>query len=309
MSFGDILALIGLVLASYSAWLLAYDPLYRGGSAFRIKNLRTDLDNFRKTRKFAEDQLKKSLDSGAYTEARYRQEMAKVEEDYGPKEREKEKTLQEYPEKYESDVFRKAELGAKLLIVAFALQAFGLLLQAFEKKGPSETKVTIQVEQSKPMPTDVPICIGPFKPGEDSGAMPEAAVLAIANKLNEVIPDRHLLSLLVLGSADKQPLKKALLKKYGSDRGLAEARASWVKTRMKTLLKVQPTSYVILASGPTIESKTVSDREQDRFVEVYEVWGQADIQDTANPNKLLAAVKTSLPPNLTLGQACRSKTD
>jgi hypothetical protein len=269
MSLGDFVTIAGLVLGAISAGLLGFDALNRIYVKPETQKRYGWLGTSKAMYESIENDWIESYKHGRISEARFQEEMAAVMSDAVRQQARLEKDAKEYPEKYEKKVYVLAVVGTWLLVLAFAVQVIGVYLQARERKEAVRVQPQIESQQYEPPPGDIPMCVGPFKQGE------------------------------VLGSVDKTPLRASLIKKYGSNRGLAEARAIWVETRMEGLLRVHPPSTVIFSSGPTIEAKNGKDRERDRFVEVHEVWGSVAQRESAT-----ALLETSLPVRLITGHVC-----
>lgn len=274
MTIADIVTIIGLALGTYGGYLLAIDPLYRAGARWRLQNLRTQLDNFRTFRRNQQRDIR-ALAQPPYTPQEIHEELDKEERDNLPKEQKCIADIDGFMDDFEKEVHVKGERGMKLIVLAFVLQIVGVLLQAIFKEKPKPVENPIHAEQTKVPVFAAPLCIGPFDPGKDRGPGPEQAVKLISYRLNGELPQHRLLSVFVMGSVDKQPLSPEAKKKFGSNRGLAGARASWVEGQLGDLLRAPPDRFLILSSGPTIEAKTTKDREQDRFVEIYPVWEEA----------------------------------
>ncbi|MGB2664549.1 MAG: hypothetical protein WAK48_11125 [Candidatus Acidiferrum sp.] len=293
------MTIIGLALGTYGGYLLAIDPLYRAGARWRLQNLRTQLDNFRTFRRNQQKDIR-ALSQPPYTPQEIHEELDNEERDNLPKEQEYMADIDGFMDDFEKEVHVKGERGMKLIVLAFVLQIVGVLLQAIFKEKPKPVENPIHAEQAKVPVFALPLCIGPFDPATDRGPAPEQAVQLAADKLNGDLPQRRLLSVFVLGSVDKQPLSPAAKKKFGSNRGLADARASWVEGQLRDLLRAPPDRFLVLSSGPTIEARTVKDRQQDRFVEIYPVWEQVGAhagQSKANlPNRYAIAYGCATAP-------------
>lgn len=143
--------------------------------------------------------------------------------------------------------------------------------------------------------------IGPFCFGKHSRQVcrkdkPEGSAerpdLAVLGGLVARIHDAKPVQLTLVGSADRINLKPALIKKYGSNTGLARARAEWVLAQLKTdwlrqyPAEKEPVALAqaqVLSVGPAgIEKNAVE--EDDRMVYVYIL-----VQDAAAASEPLKA--------------------
>ncbi len=92
---------------------------------------------------------------------------------------------------------------------------------------------------------------------------------------------------LLVGSADRQPLGPGLRRRFGSNMGLARARAGWARDNLKEKFKdvFESAKFLVLVSGPgkTRETTTMEDLKEDRGVEVWAIWSRpakSDVQET-----------------------------
>ena len=94
--------------------------------------------------------------------------------------------------------------------------------------------------------------------------------------------DKTLQQLMLIGRADAKPLGGQMLQAYGSNNGLAQARAKWVWEELKAReVKIDPQRVILLSAGPLhvgeISGGAVSDpdekkRAEDRSVEIHACW-------------------------------------
>ena len=129
--------------------------------------------------------------------------------------------------------------------------------------------------------------IGPFADGNagDTSIKPDEKLLA---KLNENIEPlvgkltkNHLgqrpLGLILVGSADKRELKPPLFHLFGSNAGLAQARAEWVRKAIEnSSMRPKPKTILTLSSGPAHVGQDPlpeKDLAEDRSVRVCAIWG------------------------------------
>ena len=118
--------------------------------------------------------------------------------------------------------------------------------------------------------------IGPFESAKHD--QPTNALQTQLDKLVEdweKAPEKHTLQqLMLVGRVDIKQLIEKERQFYGSDSGLAQARAKWAWERLKEKLKekemeVDPKRIILLSAGP-LHVGNVSD--DDRSVEVYACW-------------------------------------
>lgn len=124
-------------------------------------------------------------------------------------------------------------------------------------------------------------CVGPFAIGERRKVRAEdpCSLEEVEKSISRNEKEHNtLLVLFVVGSADKRPLSGRLKRKYGSNTGLAEARADWVRHELMNWDSRNLTSGRVVATirgpsitGPVRESQRYS---PDRRVRVYGLWTQ-----------------------------------
>jgi hypothetical protein len=80
-------------------------------------------------------------------------------------------------------------------------------------------------------------------------------------------------AIVLIGSADRQPLSGKLRSQYDSNMGLARRRAEWVGEQLKL-----PVSPLVLTTGPkeTKDSASVVELGADRSVAVWVLWSSTD---------------------------------
>ena len=105
----------------------------------------------------------------------------------------------------------------------------------------------------------------------------------LIQKMRDHFDDNHILQQLILiGRVDKTRLRWGKRHFYGSNEGLAQARAKWLLDEMKARLPEQAGNLeqatILLSAGPLHVGQEVSDdeREKDRTVEVYACWTPKD---------------------------------
>lgn len=89
------------------------------------------------------------------------------------------------------------------------------------------------------------------------------------------------LAIVLIGSADRQPLSGKLRSQYDSNMGLARRRAEWVSEQLKL-----PVSPLVLTTGPkeTKDSASLVQLGADRSVAVWVLWSSPD-KGGKNPAK------------------------
>jgi hypothetical protein len=137
--------------------------------------------------------------------------------------------------------------------------------------------------------------IGPFNPSKFdvlSGAPKKtdlcnygslaAVVQAIRNRT-----EKRLVSVLLVGSSDRLRLGEPATRVFGSNEGLARARAEWTKTQLiacRSFRKDSLPELIVLTRGPAIRGDDANehDTDEDRFVMVEGLWVQYGSADDSN---------------------------
>jgi len=118
--------------------------------------------------------------------------------------------------------------------------------------------------------------VGPFVSGSGvaENAATDAELSSIAAKLGEA-PQKRPAMLLLLGSADEQELRRAVLVQFGTNEGLAKVRAVWTMQQLISRYPrvVSPLAVMVESTGPrhTGGKTTDAERAEDREVEVWAV--------------------------------------
>jgi hypothetical protein len=83
---------------------------------------------------------------------------------------------------------------------------------------------------------------------------------------------KEIVGVVLIGSADRQPLSGRLLARYDSNMGLARHRAEWVRET----LGISTVPYIVLTTGPkeTDSSPTITALVKDRTVDVWVIWSK-----------------------------------
>jgi len=137
--------------------------------------------------------------------------------------------------------------------------------------------------QSSPVTTMIPFGgIGPFVPGRGSEltATGRDSLRIVSMAVHDSTVDKQLLVLFVVGSADKRELSRRVARSYGSNSGLAQARADVVRD---TILKYldpdghQSEHVIATIRGPSVtrQNARLDELDADRRVLVYGLWAKA----------------------------------
>ena len=121
--------------------------------------------------------------------------------------------------------------------------------------------------------------IGAISPFIEGGTIPDPKEISpsqleeVFKQIIKAVDDPSVALVILVGSADKQPLHGNLRTQFDSNVGLAQARAEWVKTeiiRRDPQAKIRP-SFLLLASGPLRTGPRMSAKEwkDDRTVEAW----------------------------------------
>jgi hypothetical protein len=123
--------------------------------------------------------------------------------------------------------------------------------------------------------------VGPFVTGDVKLEKGTTDVNVLLDRLSARRDHRALIGLILLGSADKTPLLPKLASQYGSNAGLAQARAEWVRSR---LLQADVSHQLGVASWDKIATTVAGPARVgiditpdalalDREVRVCAIWG------------------------------------
>jgi len=184
----------------------------------------------------------------------------------------------------------KKQFNFQAVSLLIGLGAFGLmtLMSGPTKESELERRVTeLQKElakiQAKPQPNADSAQVsfhaigqvGPFVPGVPSGGVElTQRILTLADDFNRTMQGRQPVLLVLVGSADKRPLRDDKERRFGSNAGLAQARAKWVESILVPKLSAKPLTTIVLDAGPSITGESaLSDAalEADRVVRVYAI--------------------------------------
>jgi len=121
--------------------------------------------------------------------------------------------------------------------------------------------------------------IGPFADGDAE----KGNIINLNKKTTDLAGEliknharQRLLGLILVGSADKRALKPPLFRIFGSNTGLAQARAEWVRKTLKNSMDPMPRTILTLSAGPAhvgqdpLPEKLLA---EDRSVRVCAIWG------------------------------------
>lgn len=154
MSDPDIWALFGLVAGTVGAILLGYDVIFGAGQRFQGEVRRRQLENLRNTRNFVRNSIS-ALPQPPYTPADIKKLLDDEEAKSGTEERDLAKRVDIYEgelSRYEHRVVNLGLLGVLLIVVAFGLQAVGVIVHMREAARAS----AIERAAPTPGPSSVP---------------------------------------------------------------------------------------------------------------------------------------------------------
>jgi hypothetical protein len=117
--------------------------------------------------------------------------------------------------------------------------------------------------------------IEPFFDGQET--LEEAAKIklkSVVGLLKERSQSSDLLGLVLIGSADKRPLKPKLAQQFGSNVGLAQARIKTVKDELAQTFDPDKFPIMALHAGPSKVGLVLStsDLASDRAVQICALW-------------------------------------
>lgn len=113
----------------------------------------------------------------------------------------------------------------------------------------------------------------PAKPEERCSNENGSQLDRIKAGINRHEGPNDVVSVVLVGSADRQALRGKLRTMYDSNMGLARRRAEWVRKNLKTNIPA-----LVLTTGPqkTEDSVNLVDLAKDRSVDVWVLWGNKD---------------------------------
>ena len=123
-------------------------------------------------------------------------------------------------------------------------------------------------------------CIGPFASGK-SDQIEQTLLLSDWTRCSDIASASTLIrgscergdgcQVMLVGSADKLPLRRDLETEFGSNEGLARARAEWVREQFMYALSLDPNRFLVLTIGPREHEVTrvPAELQLDRSVQVY----------------------------------------
>jgi hypothetical protein len=192
--------------------------------------------------------------------------------------------------------FNQLMLYFLITVLVIMLWIFTVALKAKPNKdsSPTQSQVALTVifnaAERPNMPTQTvfdcgssekPFKVGPFAAGEVVLEHDNTGVRALLDRLIASGDHRALIALMLIGSADKTPLLPELAQRYGSNAGLAQARAEWVKSQLLEADATHqldldgPAKIATLTAGPSQVGLTIpaTDLALDRAVRVCAIWG------------------------------------
>lgn len=143
--------------------------------------------------------------------------------------------------------------------------------------------------------------VGDFAPGSESPAGAGAKAIDAICAGWTAAPEKVPAAVVLIGSADRLPLRGAALRRYGDNSGLARARAERVKERLgvcsASIPSRTPVSFLVLSAGPARTPSLLAPLGQpdDRSVQVLEMTS--------------AAAETAVTAGTPVGQAWGSIAD
>jgi hypothetical protein len=180
-------------------------------------------------------------------------------------------------------VFAKGETSRFWALVAqfcfgLALTALGMFAIVnfplyFRQQTSHETKTT-NTSGPTPLLVDYLGRIGPFELGSEKVLEAGTEVLTrLRAELNARSRSGEFTQVLLIGSADKFELTDRLRARYGSNAGLARARADWVAEQLLDGTG-QKVPHLVLTVGPLEHGTDLSRRDTapDRSVGIYLLW-------------------------------------
>jgi len=126
----DVWTLIGLITGTIGAILLGYDAVFGAGQRFKDEVRRLQLENLRRHRKRLRDSTN-SLPQPPYTPSEIKRLLDEEEATNGPEERKLEAASDRFGgtlNRYEIRVVTYGLIGVLMVVLAFGLQALGLVI-------------------------------------------------------------------------------------------------------------------------------------------------------------------------------------
>ena len=129
-------------------------------------------------------------------------------------------------------------------------------------------------------------CIGPFASGKSNQLEQTVSVSewircgdisSSARLIRDSCEQKDRCQVMLVGSADKRPLRRDLEIEFGSNEGLARARAEWVREQFMYALSLDPNRFLVLTVGPREHDVTrvSAELQLDRSVQVYLLGAEA----------------------------------
>ena len=103
------------------------------------------------------------------------------------------------------------------------------------------------------------VCVGPFVQGSSDQLEPPTSdpqgthcgdLSSLAPLIGNGCAADLTCRIILIGSADKRPLTGKLLAEFGSNEGLARARAEWLRTQVATIFHIDSSRFLVLTVGP-----------------------------------------------------------
>lgn len=129
-------------------------------------------------------------------------------------------------------------------------------------------------------------CVGPFTSGKVdqieqlrvSEWTPCTDITSASSLIRGSCERRDECEVMLVGSADKRPLRRDLEIEFGSNEGLARARAEWVREQFMYALSLDPNRFLVLTVGPREHgvAGVSPELQHDRSVQVYLLGPEAE---------------------------------
>jgi len=123
-------------------------------------------------------------------------------------------------------------------------------------------------------------CVGPFISGASSELQQQPNtselnrcrnIASFAEPIRKSCKGERTCTIMLLGSSDKRRLNKETEANFGSNEGLARARAEWVRTEFVRAFALDPSHFIIFTIGPGEHGATIDEErfQVDRAVQVF----------------------------------------
>jgi len=163
--------------------------------------------------------------------------------------------------------------GIQLIAFVVGLASFAIFVAFHVSASPAQ-------EEATPQTWKPAACVGPFASGR-SDQLEQAVRVSEWMRCGDISSSARLIQgsceksdrclLMLVGSADKRPLDRDLEIEFGSNEGLARARAEWVREQFMRALSLDPNRFLVLTVGPREHGAGGhgTQLQPDRSVQVY----------------------------------------